>query len=405
MMDWILFEDSVCKDFLPLSFTRPVYELRIGIDLIREKWESFMGTPAFKHTRPHLVTAFGRLPSGSPEAIWINGRVIPNAALREAIQWLNPNTLLKSQDGTLLAARSTNSLPTEGLLSLDHFTGLEELTYQADVLILQQVSDLFRLNGTVIRQDFDRITRGRMSSILEDKHTIVYKPENVFIEPGAKIRAAILNAESGPIYIGKDAEIQEGAIIHGTHALCEKSVVNMGAKLRGDSTIGPYCKVGGEVSNTILHSYSNKGHDGFLGNSVIGAWCNLGADTNNSNLKNNYASVKLWNYSAQKFKDTGLMFCGLVMADHSKCGINTMFNTGTVVGVASNIFGDGFPRNFVPDFSWGGAAGFTTHSLPKVFETARKVMERRGVELSPEDVSILEWVFEETKWFRGGVGG
>jgi UDP-N-acetylglucosamine diphosphorylase/glucosamine-1-phosphate N-acetyltransferase len=404
MMDWILFEDSICKDFLPLSFTRPVYELRIGIDLIREKWESFMGTSAYRHTRAHLTNLFGRLPS-SPEMIWINGRVIPTEALRDAIQWLNPNTLLKSQDGTLLAARTTSSLPTEGLLGLDHFAGLEELTYQADVLILQQVSDLFRLNATVIRQDFVRITQGRMSSILEDKHTIVYKPENVFIEPGAKIRAAILNAESGPIYIGKDAEIQEGAIIHGTHALCEKSVVNMGAKLRGDSTIGPYCKVGGEVSNTILHSYSNKGHDGFLGNSVIGAWCNLGADTNNSNLKNNYASVKLWNYAAQKFKDTGLMFCGLVMADHSKCGINTMFNTGTVVGVGSNIFGDGFPRNFVPDFSWGGAAGFTTHSLTKVFETARLVMARRGVELSPEEISILEWVFEETKGFRGGVGG
>lgn len=399
MNDWILFEDEGSENFLPLTFTRPVYELRIGIDLIREKWESFFGTPALKHTRDYLYPSYGSSVENS-ELIWVNGRIIPNAALLDAIKWLNPNTLLKGVDGTILAVRRSGKFFAAGVLSRNHFDSVEELTYQSEVLVLHQISDLFRLNGEVIKQDFSRITKGRMSSIMEDKHTIVYRPENVFIEPGAKIRAAILNAEDGPIYIGKDSEIQEGAIIHGTHAIGEKAVVNMGAKLRGDSTIGPWCKVGGEVSNSILHSYSSKGHDGFLGNSVIGSWCNLGADTNNSNLKNNYASVKLWNYSAKRFKDTGLMFCGLVMGDHSKCGINTMFNTGTVVGVAANIFGDGFPRNFVADFSWGGAAGFTTHSLPKVFETARKVMERRSLFLSEAEQKILEWVYQETAQYR-----
>jgi UDP-N-acetylglucosamine diphosphorylase/glucosamine-1-phosphate N-acetyltransferase len=228
----------------------------------------------------------------------------------------------------------------------------------------------------------------------------VYKPEQVFVEPGAKIKAAILNAENGPIYIGRDAEIQEGAIIHGAHAICDHAVVNMGAKLRGDSTIGPWCKVGGEVSNSILHSYSNKGHDGFIGNSVIGAWCNLGADTNCSNLKNNYADVKIWSYAQKRFVNTGLMFCGLIMGDHSKCGINTMFNTGTVVGVAANIFGDGFPRNFIPDFSWGGAAGFVTHAPVKAFETAEKVMQRRGILLSDADKDLLQHVFNLTIEYR-----
>lgn len=399
MIDWILFEDEESESFLPLTFTRPVYELRIGIDLIREKWENYFGYNGFRHTRAHLFDLFGMSPGGT-ELIWVNGRVIPNAALLDAIKWLNPNTLLKDLDGTLLAVRRSGDLFSPGILSRAEFGQLEELTYQSEVIVLRQTSDLFRMNGEVIRQDFARITQGRMSAIMEDKHTIIYRPENVFIEPGVKIKAAIINAESGPVYIGKDAEIQEGAIIHGTHAICERAVVNMGAKLRGDSTIGPWCKVGGEVSNTILHSYSNKGHDGFLGNSVIGAWCNLGADTNNSNLKNNYTSVKLWNYKSKRFKDTGLMFCGLIMGDHSKCGINTMFNTGTVVGVASNIFGDGFPRNFIVDFSWGGASGFVTHSLSKVFETANKVMERRNLLLSEADKEILAWVYQETAQYR-----
>lgn len=398
-MDWILFEDKTAGDFLPLTFTRPVYDLRVGIDLIREKWVSFLGNPVKGHTRQYLQW---QMPAPQPQtdAIWVNGRLIPDTAVVEAIRWLNPNTLLKTQDGVVLAVRCVLAEIPEHYVSESAFSSCEALTYQSEVIIIRQLADIFRLNGQLIRQDFARITQGRRSAIIEDKHTIVYKPENVFLEPGVKIRAAILNAEDGPIYLGAGSEIQEGAIIHGAHAICEKSVVNMGAKLRGDSTVGPWCKVGGELSNSVLHSYTNKGHDGFLGNSVIGSWCNLGADTNNSNLKNNYASVKLWNYPARRFKDTGLQFCGLIMGDHSKCGINTMFNTGTVVGIASNIFGDGFPRNFVPDFSWGGASGFTTHSLAKVFETAELVMKRRGLSLTDPDRQVLEVAFRETVAFR-----
>ncbi|MCR9081276.1 MAG: glucose-1-phosphate thymidylyltransferase, partial [Cyclobacteriaceae bacterium] len=227
-----------------------------------------------------------------------------------------------------------------------------------------------------------------------------YSPENIFIEEGAVIRASILNAEGGPIYIGKNTEIQEGSLIRGPFALCEGSTVNMGAKLRGDTTIGPHSKVGGEVSNSVIFGYSNKGHEGFLGNSVIGEWCNLGADTNTSNLKNNYAPVKLWDYIRGGFTNTGLQFCGLMMGDHSKCGINTMFNTGTVVGVGANIFGDGFPRNFIPSFAWGGAAGFSTFQFPKFLQTAQAVMQRRKVELGEKDQEMLQKVFDFSKNYR-----
>lgn len=395
----ILFEDEKYADFLPLTFTRPVYELRTGIDLIREKWQSFLSARIYTHTREPLWSLFGNLPESS-EKIWINGRLIPDTEISQAIRWLNPETVLKTQSGDILAARSAHIRVLPGALREQDFEGLETLQYTSEIIMIRQISDLFRLNGQMIRADFDRITAGRMSAPISDPHTIVYKAENIFIEPGVKIRAAILNAESGPIYIGQDADIQEGAMIHGAHAICQNAVVNMGAKLRGDSTIGPWCKVGGEVSNSVLHSYSSKGHDGFIGNTVIGAWCNLGADTNTSNLKNNYAQVKLWNYRANRFSDTGLQFCGLVMGDHSKCGINTMFNTGTVVGVAANVFGDGFPRNFIPDFAWGGASGFTTHSLPKVFETAQKVLERRNQNLQDSDKELLSFVFEQTKVYR-----
>jgi UDP-N-acetylglucosamine diphosphorylase/glucosamine-1-phosphate N-acetyltransferase len=229
---------------------------------------------------------------------------------------------------------------------------------------------------------------------------MVYGADLIFVEEGAKIKAAVLNAENGPIYIGKNTEIQEGALIRGPFALCEGSTVNMGAKLRGDTTVGPFSKVGGEISNSVIFGYSNKGHEGFLGNSVLGEWCNLGADTNTSNLKNNYAPVKLWDYTKGGFANTGLQFCGLMMGDHSKCGINTMFNTGTVVGVGANIFGDGYPRNFIPSFSWGGAAGFSTFTLPKFEETAKAVFGRRGLEWTPQEKEIVEKVFELTKSFR-----
>jgi UDP-N-acetylglucosamine diphosphorylase/glucosamine-1-phosphate N-acetyltransferase len=267
-------------------------------------------------------------------------------------------------------------------------------------ILLQKTWHIFQFNAAEIRKDFILLTAGRKSQPIQDPHTRCYGEHQIFIEEGVQIRAAILNAEGGPIYLGKNSEVQEGALIRGPFALCEGSTVNMGAKLRGDTTIGPYSKVGGEVSNSVIMGYSNKGHDGFLGNSVIGEWCNLGADTNTSNLKNNYAPVKLWDYTKGGFANTGLQFCGLMMGDHSKCGINTMFNTGTVIGVGANVFGDGFPRNFIPSFAWGGAAGFSTFTPPKFHETAQAVYARRGKEWGPDQKEILDKVFDLTKSYR-----
>ena len=250
-----------------------------------------------------------------------------------------------------------------------------------------------------LEEDYELLTRGRVSQPIPSSNNVI-AAQNIFLEEGAKLEFTTLNASSGPIYIGKDAEIMEGSIIRGPFALCEHATVKLGAKIYGPTTVGPHSKVGGEVNNSVLFGYSNKGHDGFLGNSVLGEWCNLGADTNNSNLKNNYAEVRLWDYNTESFARTGLQFCGLMMGDHSKCGINTMFNTGTVVGVSANIFGSGFPRNFVPSFSWGGNGGFTTYLTKKAFEVAEVVMSRRQIELTDVDKAILEHVFEETKKYR-----
>jgi UDP-N-acetylglucosamine diphosphorylase/glucosamine-1-phosphate N-acetyltransferase len=258
--------------------------------------------------------------------------------------------------------------------------------------------DIFSNNEKAIASDFELITKGRTSANLSNTNR--YIGNNIFIEEGAKVEFSILNATTGPIYIGKDAEIMEGAIVRGPLALCEHAALKMGAKIYGATTIGPHSKMGGEISNSVIFGYSNKAHDGFLGNSVLGEWCNLGADTNNSNLKNNYALVKVWNYPQERFINTNLQFCGLIMGDHSKSGINTMFNTGTVVGVSANIFGDGFPRNFIPSFSWGGAQGFTVFTINKAFEVASQVMKRRNIDFSDDDKAILTHIFEVTEKYR-----
>ena len=280
-----------------------------------------------------------------------------------------------------------------------NFDTYEIIEYLEDCFTVEHTWDIFAKNDAALREDFELITKGRTSEPIP-KSVYVISPENIFIEEGAKLEFVTLNASTGPIYIGKNAEIMEGSVIRGPFALCESGRVKMGSKVYGATTVGPHSVIGGEVNNSVLFGYSNKGHDGFLGNSVLGEWCNIGADSNNSNLKNNYEEVKLWSYETENFAKTGLQFCGLMMGDHSKCGINTMFNTGTVVGVSTNIFGAGFPRNFVPSFSWGGASGFTTYITNKAFQTAKIVMARRRVEFSDEDAKILEHVFEETKKYR-----
>ncbi len=383
-MNYILFDDNR-QHLLPLTYTRPVADIRLGILTISEKWQKVLSSEVSYSTEEYLSAKFPL--TISDDNVWINGSVCPDENLLNAIHSLENNQSLKKGD-TLLAYRSsTNSIPQS---SID---------YSQEILQLSRLWQIFQFNGDCINSDFDLLTKGRQSQAISSTNATT-SPEHIFIEEGAVVEHALLNASSGPIYIGKDAEIMEGSLVRGPLAMCEYSVLKMGAKIYGATTLGPYCKVGGEVNNSVLLGYSNKGHDGFLGNSVIGEWCNLGADTNNSNLKNNYAEVKLWNYSIGRFENSGLQFCGLIMGDHSKCGINTMFNTGTVIGVSANIFGAGFPRNFVPSFSWGGSSGYSTYQLRKVYEVAEKVMERRSKVFDEVEKDIIDSVFELTKSYR-----
>lgn len=387
-MNIILFDDPIIRtNLLPFTFTRPVANIRVGILTIAEKWEKRLNTTVSFETEEYLSKKFKRV-TGS-DNLFINGAICPDEQLVKEILALSSNQGI-SKDGKIIAVRTDGA--TKDGVATKEFTG--------DVRWIDQVWKIFQFNSEQIRLDYALITGDKKSIGIQDKHTIVYNESNIFVEEGVSIRAAILNAEDGPIYLGKNSIVQEGAIIKGPFALCESSTVGMGAKMRGDTTVGPHSKVGGEISNSVIFGYSNKSHDGFIGNTVMGEWCNLGADTNTSNLKNNYENVKLWNYAKGGFTDTGLQFCGLMMGDHSKCGINTMFNTGTVVGVSSNIFGDGFPRNFIPSFSWGGANGFTTYQVKKAYETAQKVMERRKVVLDEVEKEILAKVFEITSGYR-----
>lgn len=379
-MNYILFDEN--REFLfPLTHTRPVSEIRIGILTIKEKWAKHLGSIPSAQTADYLQQKYPL--QKEQDNLCIHAGVCPNKELVEAIQSLADGEGLYAED-MLLAYRNN---------------AYQKVSFTSDFTLVEKLWHIFQYNGTELQADFDLLTTGRSSKTLSETNLLL-GAENIFIEEGAKVEGAILNATTGPIYIGKDAEIMEGSIVRGPLAMCAHSVLKLGAKIYGATTLGPYCKVGGEVNNSVLMGYSNKGHDGFLGNSVLGEWCNIGADSNNSNLKNNYAEVRLFSEHAGRFEKTGLQFCGLIMADHSKCGINTMFNTGTVVGVSSNIFGAGFPRNFVPSFAWGGASGYSTYQLPKVFEVAEKVMARRGVAFDNTEKAILEKVFELTQTKR-----
>ena len=368
-MNYILFDGTVRNALLPFTFTRPVADIRIGILTIREKWEKYLGSTTTTLTEEYLSEKFPMVEL--EENIMINASFLPNEVLAELVSNLEPDQAIFKGDEVI-------AFFTQDTQEEVNFDDYESIEYNDDCLFITNPWDIFSKNDAAIREDFELLTEDRKSQPIP-KSVNVISPENIFIEEGAKLEFVTLNASTGPIYIGKDSEIMEGSIIRGPFALCEHAQVKMGAKVYGATTVGPHSRIGGEVSNSVLFAYSNKGHDGFLGNSVLGEWCNLGADTNNSNLKNNYEEVKLWSYETEGFAKTGLQFCGLMMGDHSKAGINTMFNTGTVVGVSANIFGSGFPRNFVPSFSWGGASGFTTYITKKAFETARIVMSRRSV--------------------------
>jgi len=398
-MNVILFDPPKARlQLLPLTFTRPVGALRVGIFTLQQKWQNALQVPVSFLTQDYLSQKFPV--HIQDQNLLINGGLCPTPQLLEALQQLSPGAGLV-QNGIVLAVNA--SAQTIKAAQQDLEAALFNINYTAfnsAATVVSQPWHIFQHNGAQIRADFDYLSANQNSHAIKDQATTVYGRQNIFIEEGVHIRAAVLNAEDGPIYLGKNAQVHEGALIKGPFALCEGSHVNMGGKMRGDTTVGPYSKVGGEISNSVIQGFSNKGHDGFLGNSVLGEWCNLGADTNTSNLKNNYANVKLWSYQKEGFVDSGSMFCGLIMADHAKCGINTMFNTGTVVGVSANVFGSGFPRNFIPSFSWGGAQGFSTYKLNKVYQTAELVMQRRKLALNEQEKAILQEVFEQTAAFR-----
>lgn len=396
MNNIILFDDISRDHLLPLTYTRPVCELRVGIITIREKWEKWLNGKSSCITQDYLSEKF---PIDIEEQNFvINGSVLPSKLLCRLINQLDNNEALL-QNGELIAAR-LNREQFEHLMNEEEIEELKGFDVEDTPFIkINNLWDIFSYNNEAIRDDFQLLTDGKISEPISDSNRVIGK-DNIFIEEGAKVECAILNASTGPIYVGKNAEIMEGATLRGPIALCEHATVKMGAKIYGATTLGPHCKAGGEVSNSVFTGYSSKAHDGYLGDSVLGEWCNLGADTNNSNLKNNYTEVKLWNYPNERFLTSGKQFCGLIMGDHSKCGINSMFNTGTVVGVFANIFGDGFPRNFIPSFAWGGANGYSTYKISKAFDTAERVMLRRSKALTDIEKAILEKVYENSAQFR-----
>lgn len=375
----------------PLSFTRPVADLRVGILTIAEKWKKHLNAECGFGTQPHLAAKYPLLEGAE---LFLNGSVCPNEALLEAISKLKFGEAIKK--GALLIAYKVdpNAPDPVGSFSVQ----LDVYEYRGDLVNIVVPEDIFRNNDTELKADFALLTKGRTSIQLSGTNTFI--GDDIFAEAGAKAECSTFNSLNGPIYIGANSEVWEGCHIRGSFALCDNSQVKMGAKIYGQTTIGPRSRVGGEINNAVIWGYSSKGHEGYLGNSVLGQWCNIGADSNNSNLKNNYADVKLWDYGLETFRETGLQFCGLIMADHAKCAINTMFNTGTVAGVSANVFGPGFPRNFIPDFAWGGAQGFDVYKLDKMFETAEKVYERRNMPFDQIEKDILAAIFEETKKYR-----
>jgi UDP-N-acetylglucosamine diphosphorylase/glucosamine-1-phosphate N-acetyltransferase len=389
-MNYILFDGDVRTALLPLTYTKPVADLRVGILTIREKWEKHLSLTTTTITEEYLEEKYPMVEL--EENILINASFCPTKSLVEKVKNLSKNeAIFKGQD---VIAFFTSDSQEE--VNFDEYKQIE---FEEEILQIKNTWDIFSLNDKAIQEDFDLITEGRTSEPIPEGTRYINK-ENIFIEEGAEITFATLNASKGPIYIGENAVIMENSAVRGPFAMCNNAVLKLGSKIFGATTLGPYCKVGGEVSNAVLMGYSSKGHDGYLGNSVIGEWCNLGADTNTSNLKNNYAEVRLWDYETGRFAKTGLQFCGLIMGDHSKCGINTMFNTGTVVGVSANIYGSGFLRNFVPSYSWGGASGFTEYKTNKVFEVAAVVMQRKNIVFDAIEQRILEHVFEETSKHR-----
>ncbi|MAJ32764.1 MAG: glucose-1-phosphate thymidylyltransferase [Flavobacteriaceae bacterium] len=387
-MTLILSDFNFHSAFLPLTFNKPIAELRFGMLTIREKWEKISGRQTFVWTESYLSDKF-EFANEAKDKLVVNATILPNKSLVEQILNLADQTVLL-QDDCIIAYRSK-----------DFLTSFEELTtviYDESLIQISKPWHLFSKLRAAFDVDFELLTASRVSQKYHPSNIIIGN-HPVFIEEGAQVYASVLNTQQGPIYIGKNSQVMEGSLLRGPIGIAQDSTVKMGAKIYGPSCFGPQSKVGGEIKSVMFFGYSNKGHDGFLGDSVIGEWCNLGADTNTSNLKNNYARVKLWNYESERFDQTEEQFLGLIMGDHSKSAINTMFNTGTVIGFSCNIYGSGFPRNFIPSFSWGGNLGYSDFKLKKAIEVARIAMDRRGLEFSEEDEHLFEKIYNlEQKW-------
>lgn len=392
-MGIILFDDQFRANLLPLAFTRPISEFRVGILTIAEKWKRHLNLEISYLTEDYLQEKFP-ISIGS-DNLFINSAFCPDQDLLLAIDSLKEGEALFSE--SLLIALRLNELGAKEF-NLSSLSSYRKIQYLLPFVRIAFPESIFSFNGQEISKDFDLLTKGRSSASLSSTNTIL--GDQIFVEEGVEAECSSFNAKLGPIYLGKDSLIMEGCHVRGSFALCENAILKMGAKIYGMTTIGPHSKAGGEINNSVIFANSAKGHEGYLGNSVLGEWCNIGADSNNSNMKNNYADVRLWDYSSESFRRTGLQFCGLIMADHAKCAINTMFNTGTVVGVSANLFGSGFPRNFVPDFSWGGNQGFEVYSLRKMFETASKVFIRRNTEFNEVEQKILTHIFDLTEKHR-----
>lgn len=395
----ILFDvPSVRQNLLPLSYTRPVADFLVGATTIRQKWEAFLPGRYSYLTAGYLAEKFPM--TEAPVSVFVASNVIPDADLAAAVAALGEGEALAAHNAkgerVLVAVKDSRA----GLEAIIDTVPESATMYEGKVDTISWLYDVFMGNGRRIEDDFERITHGREGQSIPRSNTVIGDPELIFIESGAVVEGVVLNALHGPIYVGRDVEIMEGSCLRGPIALCEHATVNMGTRIYPGTTIGPWCKVGGELNNVVMFGYSNKAHDGFLGNAVVGEWCNLGAGCVASNLKNDYTEIKLWNYPAHRFLRTGLQFCGLIMADHSKAGINTMFNTATVVGVGVNIHGSGFPRNFIASFSEGGAQGFNDQPMEKFFSTASRMMARRGKALSEADARIFEDIRRQAENYK-----
>lgn len=375
-MNYILSDNGLHLRFAPLTLTRPLGTVRMGIMTNEERIYHFnKDSVIYYETEDYLCLKYPKC--SDVDAIVINAQIILTEALMLAISNLKQGEKLVQQD--LWIAKYGNEKTIE---------------YTGELLVVQQRWDIFQLNDKALKLDFEWLTKGRTTQQLSATNTVIGSVNQIFLEEGAMVEASILNTHGGPIYVGKNAEIMEGSVVRGGLALCESAALKLATKVYGATTLGPHCKVGGEVNNVVFQAYSNKGHDGFLGNSVIGEWCNLGADTNSSNLKNNYSNVSAYSYESQSIEKTNIQFMGLMMGDHSKCGINTMFNTATVCGVSCNIYGGDFPPKYIPSFSWGGANGFEKFKLSKAIEAAEAMMTRRHVEFTEGDRKIFEYLTE-----------